>query len=51
MALAKLTARDRLTLPKSVINVLGPVEYFDVHAREGQIEAFLRTFGPVKKPP
>ncbi len=35
--LAKLTAKNQLTLPKSVTNPLGPVEYFDVQAREGQI--------------
>ena len=35
--LAKLTAKNQLTLPKSVTNPLGPVEYFDVEAREGQI--------------
>ena len=35
--LAKLTAKNQLTLPKSVTNDLGPVEYFDVQAREGQI--------------
>ena len=35
--LAKITAKNQLTLPKSVTNALGPVEYFDVQAREGQI--------------
>ena len=35
--LAKLTAKNQLTLPKSVTSPLGPVEYFDVQAREGQI--------------
>ena len=35
--LAKLTAKNQLTLPKSVTNALGPVEYFDVQAHEGQI--------------
>ena len=35
--LAKLTAKNQLTLPKSLTNALGPVEYFDVQACEGQI--------------
>jgi translation initiation factor IF-1 len=35
--LAKLTSKNQLTLPKSVTNPLGAVEYFDVQAREGQI--------------
>lgn len=35
--LAKLTSKNQLTLPKSVTASLGPVEYFDVQAREGQI--------------
>jgi hypothetical protein len=35
--LAKLTAKNQLTLPKSVTNALGPVEYFDVQVHEGQI--------------
>ncbi len=35
--LAKITAKNQLTLPKSVTNDLGPVEYFDVQARDGQI--------------
>ena len=35
--LAKLTAKNQLTLPKSVTHALGPVEHFDVRAREGQI--------------
>jgi hypothetical protein len=35
--LAKLSAKNQLTLPKSVTNPLGPVEYFDVQAHEGQI--------------
>jgi hypothetical protein len=35
--LAKLTSKNQLTLPKSVTAALGPVEYFDVQAREGQI--------------
>lgn len=35
--LAKVTAKNQLTLPKSVTNVVGPTEYFEVEARDGQI--------------
>ena len=35
--LAKLTSKNQLTLPKSVTQAVGPVEYFDVQARDGQI--------------
>ena len=35
--LAKLTVKHQLTLPKSVISALGPVEYFDVKALKGKI--------------
>ena len=35
--LAKMTAKNQLTLPKSVTNALGEVEYFDVQTRYGQI--------------
>jgi hypothetical protein len=35
--LAKITAKNQLTLPKAVTNAIGPVEYFDVEAREGVI--------------
>lgn len=35
--LAKLTVKNQLTLPKAVTNAIGPVEYFDVEARDGQI--------------
>lgn len=35
--LAKMTAKNQLTLPKSVTNALGPTEYFDVQSRDGQI--------------
>ncbi len=35
--LAKMTAKNQLTLPKSVTNALGPAEYFDVQTRDGQI--------------
>lgn len=35
--LAKMTAKNQLTLPKSVTNTLGEVEYFDVQTRNGQV--------------
>lgn len=35
--LAKLTSKNQLTLPKSITNPLGPIEYFDVASRNGQI--------------
>lgn len=35
--LAKMTAKNQLTLPKSVTNAIGPTEYFDVETRDGQI--------------
>jgi len=35
--LAKLTAKNQLTLPKAVTSTIGPVEYFDVQARDGVI--------------
>ena len=35
--LAKMTTKNQLTLPKSVTNALGQVEYFDVQTRNGQI--------------
>lgn len=35
--LAKMTAKNQLTLPKSVTNALGPAEYFDIQTRDGQI--------------
>jgi hypothetical protein len=35
--LAKITAKNQLTLPKAITNVVGPVEYFDVQAKDGQI--------------
>jgi len=35
--LAKMTAKNQLTLPKSVTNALSPTEYFDVQTRDGQI--------------
>lgn len=35
--LAKLTAKNQLTLPKSATRAVGEAEYFDVQARDGQI--------------
>ena len=35
--LAKITSKNQLTLPKSVTNALGPVEYFDIETKNGQI--------------
>ena len=35
--LAKITSKNQLTLPKSITEAVGPVEYFDVAARDGQI--------------
>ena len=35
--LAKLTGNNQLTLPESVTNKLGPVEYFEVEIRNGQL--------------
>lgn len=35
--LAKITAKNQLTLPKSVTNALGPSDYFDVQVKAGQI--------------
>ncbi len=37
LVLAKITAKNQLTLPKAVTNAVGPAEYFDVQARDGQI--------------
>ena len=37
MMLAKITAKNQLTLPKSVMAAVGPVEYFDVETRNGAI--------------
>lgn len=37
MMLAKMTAKNQLTLPKSITTAVGPAEYFDVEARNGQI--------------
>ena len=35
--LAKLTAKNQLTLPKAVTEALGPVQYFEVQEKAGQI--------------
>ena len=35
--LAKITSKNQLTLPKSITQAVGPAEYFDVEARDGQI--------------
>lgn len=35
--LAKLTAKNQLTLPKAVTAAVGPAEYFEVDTKGGQI--------------
>ena len=35
--LAKMTSKNQLTLPKSVVEAVAATEYFDVEVREGQI--------------
>lgn len=35
--LAKMTSKNQLTLPKSVMQAVGAAEYFDVETRAGQI--------------
>ena len=35
--LAKISAKNQLTLPKSVTQAVGATEYFEVEARAGQI--------------
>jgi hypothetical protein len=35
--LAKMTSKNQLTLPKSITASIGPAEYFDIEARNGQI--------------
>ncbi len=35
--LAKITAKNQLTLPKAVTRAIGPAEYFEVEAKHGQI--------------
>jgi hypothetical protein len=35
--LAKMTAKNQLTLPKAITDAIGPVQYFDVKTKDGQI--------------
>ena len=35
--LIKLNAKNRITLPKSLMQAVGPTDYFDVQAKGGQI--------------
>jgi hypothetical protein len=35
--LAKLTAKNQLTLPKNIVAAVEPTEYFDVEAKNGSI--------------
>ena len=35
--LAKITSKNQLTLPKAITDAIGPVEYFDVATRDGQV--------------
>lgn len=35
--LAKVTAKNQLTLPKAITQAVGPAEYFEVEARDGRI--------------
>jgi bifunctional DNA-binding transcriptional regulator/antitoxin component of YhaV-PrlF toxin-antitoxin module len=35
--LAKLTSKNQLTLPKSVLNAISPVEYFEIEVDGGRI--------------
>jgi bifunctional DNA-binding transcriptional regulator/antitoxin component of YhaV-PrlF toxin-antitoxin module len=35
--LAKITAKNQLTLPKAITQAIGPTEYFEVEARDGRI--------------
>lgn len=35
--LAKMTSKNQLTLPKNVTSAVGPTEYLDVQAKDGQI--------------
>jgi hypothetical protein len=35
--LAKMTSRNRLTLPKAVVSAVGEPKYFDVQVRHGNI--------------
>ncbi len=35
--LAKVTAKNQLTLPRAVTQAVGPAEYFEVEVRDGRI--------------
>lgn len=35
--LAKITAKNQITLPKAITKAIGSAEYFDVEMRDGQI--------------
>lgn len=35
--LAKLTAKNQLTLPKAITKAIGPVQYFEVEAQGGRV--------------
>ena len=35
--LAKITSKNQITIPKSITNELGLVEYFDVEIHNGQV--------------
>jgi hypothetical protein len=35
--LAKITAKNQLTLPKAATRAVEPAEYFDIQVRDGQI--------------
>ncbi len=35
--LAKMTSKNQLTLPKSITQIVGTPEYFEVEVRSGQI--------------
>ena len=35
--LAKMTSKNQITLPKSLMQAMGPTDYFDVQAKDGQI--------------
>jgi hypothetical protein len=35
--LAKLTAKNQLTLPKAITDAIGSAQYFDVKTKDGQI--------------
>ena len=35
--LAKLTSKNQLTLPKSLISAVGATDYFEVQVKDGQI--------------